>query len=139
MLTLLELRQMLCDRPGVRVVAELLDPRNIELIRSGGTEEFIVGERLISLLMAQLAEDCRLMEVFDNLLANTGPEFSVLPAQLVVPAGHATTLACVAERLLREGVYLVGVVQQGRARLDIDLAEPFEPATMQAFAVIRDL
>jgi len=139
MLTLLELRQMLCDRPEVRVVAELLDPRNIELIRAGGTEEFIVGERLISLLMAQLSENCQLMEVFDSLLATTGPEFSVVPASLVVPAGHPTTLASVAERLMRDGIYLVGVIDQGRARLDVDLAAPFDPATMQAFAVLRDL
>jgi ion channel POLLUX/CASTOR len=130
LLTLLELRQVGLASP-VRVVAELLDARDVELVHGGGTEEFIIGDRLTSLLMAQLAEQGNLSEVFDLLLAAEGPEISVLPATSLGELGHETTVAQLTRHLVDRNAYLIGFrtgsrvtlnpPRDGHIRLDADV------------------
>jgi hypothetical protein len=63
------------------VVAELLDPRDIELARVTGADDFVVSERLTSLLLAQLAENPALDPVFGHLLDVEGAEITLRPVE----------------------------------------------------------
>jgi ion channel POLLUX/CASTOR len=137
LLTVLELRQLLRDRPEVQVIVELLDPRNVELVSSGCLEEFIVGDRIVSLLMAQLAENGELEHVFNTLLAADGPEISLVPAQSIVPAGHTTRVGSVAQQLLLSGHYLLGIRQGGKVRLNLGPEMTFSVAPGDAFVVVE--
>ena len=88
LMTLLQARQITesSERPP-NIVAELLDERDVALIPNAGTEEFIVSERLTSLLMAQIAEDGERGPVFEDLLNAAGAEIYVKPADLYVEPG----------------------------------------------------
>jgi hypothetical protein len=64
------------------VVAELLDERDVALAQSAGVDEFIVSERLTSLVMAQLSENVMLQPVFEELLDEAGAEIYLKPVRL---------------------------------------------------------
>lgn len=89
LMTLLQARQITerSEKPP-NIVAELLDERDVALIPNAGTEEFIVSERLTSLLMAQIAEDGERGPVFEDLLNAEGAEIYVKPAGLYVDPGE---------------------------------------------------
>jgi hypothetical protein len=63
----------------VNVVTELLDVGDVDLASSGDADEFILSERLTSLVMSQLAENPHLEEVFTDLLDAGGSELHLRP------------------------------------------------------------
>ncbi|MCX6410936.1 MAG: hypothetical protein NTZ81_01020, partial [Actinobacteria bacterium] len=78
LLTLLQVRQAteLDGSPnnGVRLVTELLDVRDVELARIANPDDFVVSERLTSLMLAQLSENADLRGVFADLFDAQGVE-----------------------------------------------------------------
>jgi hypothetical protein len=70
----------------VRIVAELLDQRNLTIAAPVGVDDLIVSDALASLLMAQLAEHADLQAVFDDLFDADGAVVTLLPAATIVPA-----------------------------------------------------
>jgi hypothetical protein len=79
LLTLLELRMLLSEGTPPPVIVELLDEQDTALVSGVGHEEFIVGERLTALLMAQLAENPGLVRIFDELLGAHGADPVAIP------------------------------------------------------------
>ena len=73
------------------IVAELLDPNDVEL--GGGasaTSDFIVSQKLISLLMTQLSESPHLADVFADLFDADGAVIALHPLERYLPDGEAT-------------------------------------------------
>ena len=64
---------------GTSIVAELLEPRSVDLGRVANPDDFVVSERLTSLLLAQLSENGELEAVFSELLDGTGVEITMRP------------------------------------------------------------
>jgi len=62
------------------VVTELLDQRDVKLAPRRSAGDFIVSDRLISLLLTQIAENPVLVDVFDQLLSEDGSEIHCTPA-----------------------------------------------------------
>lgn len=77
------------------VVAELLDPNDVELTRSTDNRDFIVSQRLIALLMAQLSENPQLEPVFADIFDADGATISMHPASRYVAPGPTTFRAIV--------------------------------------------
>lgn len=75
------------------IVAELLDARSVQLGRVANPDDFVVSERLTSLLLAQLAENGALGQVFAELLDGTGVEITMRPLQDYVPGTSAHAAA----------------------------------------------
>jgi len=69
LVTTLQVRRAI-DHHGhdTTVVTELLDQRDVALAPPTAAGDFLVSDRLISLLLAQLSEDAVLTSVFDDLL-----------------------------------------------------------------------
>ncbi|MDO8309211.1 MAG: hypothetical protein Q7V58_12755 [Actinomycetota bacterium] len=63
------------------VVAELLDPNDVELGGDSANSDFIVSQKLISLLMAQLSESPHLAPVFADLFDSDGAVVALHPAE----------------------------------------------------------
>ncbi|MBW3536691.1 MAG: GNAT family N-acetyltransferase, partial [Actinobacteria bacterium] len=83
LLTLLTLRTVWPAHHGakhVRIVAELLDQRNLALADPDGVDDLIVSNALSSLLMAQLAQRADLEAVFDDLFDAEGAVLEMCPA-----------------------------------------------------------
>lgn len=85
LITLLHLRDI-GDRLGVdlNVVSEMLDDRNRELAEVTKADDFIVSDKLVSLMLSQVSENKRLTDVFATLFSSQGSELYLRPAELYV-------------------------------------------------------
>ena len=114
LLTLMQLRQ--CLGPAgedVSVVTELLDVRDVELAAVSEPDDFIVSERLTSLVMAQLAEQPHLEAVYADVFAPGGAEFGLRPVDAYVPLGAPVTFAQVVAAARARGEIAVGFRLEG--------------------------
>lgn len=97
LITLLHLRDMQ-DRSGKRfaIVSEMLDIRNRELAQVARADDFIVSDKLVSLMLSQIAENKDLNAVFTTLLSPNGSEIYLRPASDYVKLGQPVTFYTVA-------------------------------------------
>ena len=89
LMRLLELRQILgrsdCPSRFANVVTELRDVEDVAIAGSS-RDDFVVSDRISSLLLAQLAEEPKLLGIFNALFEARGVEILTLPAsQLFEP------------------------------------------------------
>ncbi len=82
-------------RASTRIVAELLDPADVELGRVTAADDLIVSDELASLMMAQLAERPELDAVFNDLFDARGAVISLKPVEWYLPGGTVVFAACV--------------------------------------------
>ncbi|MEA2434825.1 MAG: hypothetical protein QOG54_2282 [Actinomycetota bacterium] len=89
LLTLMALRQRWPKGhpPEVRLVAEVLDQRNVPIAQVAGVDDFIVSDQLASLMLAQLSENAELRDVFGELFNASGACIALRPAKRFVPDG----------------------------------------------------
>jgi hypothetical protein len=76
LVTLLQLRDLIKDhqRSNQTIVTEMLDARNQDLASIAKPDDFVISERIISLIMAQIAENKTLKQIFEELLSSEGSE-----------------------------------------------------------------
>jgi voltage-gated potassium channel Kch len=78
--TLFHLRKIIDDNDfEIKIVSEMLDVKNRDLAHVTKADDFIVSDKIISLLMAQIAENKHLTKVFDNLFDADGSEIYLKP------------------------------------------------------------
>ena len=109
LVTLLHLRDMQ-DRAGKRtsIVSEMLDLRNRNLADVTRADDFIVSDRLISLLLSQVSENKALNAVFADLFDPDGSEIYIKPALDYVKAGVAVNFYTVVEAARRRNEVAIG-------------------------------
>lgn len=109
LITLLHLRQMQTET-GQRysIVSEMSDDRNRKLAQVTRADDFIVSEKLISLLMVQLAENRQLAEVFADLFDPAGSEIYLKPAEDYVRSGVQVDFHTVLESARRREHVAIG-------------------------------
>jgi K+ transport systems, NAD-binding component len=117
LITLLHLRDI-AEQKGVRlnVVSEMIDDRNRELAEVTHADDFIVSDRLISLMLSQVSENKRLTEVFGDLFSPEGAEIYLRPAELYVTPGVETDFYTVLEAARRRGETAIGYRVDAHAR-----------------------
>jgi K+/H+ antiporter YhaU regulatory subunit KhtT len=77
---LLYLRAIMQAGGKVPVTSEILELANRDLTTSDEADDFIVSNRLVSLVVSQVAENAHLIGVFDELLGAAGHGLHVKPA-----------------------------------------------------------
>lgn len=109
LVTLLHLRDM-ASRSGqdFSIVSEMLDVRNRELAQVTQADDFIVSDRLVSLLMSQISENAGLKAVFDDLFRADGSEIYLKPAGDYVALGQPLNFYTVLEAARRRGEVAIG-------------------------------
>ncbi|MDQ1546070.1 MAG: hypothetical protein QOH69_974, partial [Actinomycetota bacterium] len=109
LITLLHLRDM-GERAGVdlSVVSEMLDDRNRELAEVTKADDFIVSDKLISLMLSQVSENKQLTAVFDTLFSSEGSEIYLRPAELYITPGATVDFYAVLEAARRRGETAIG-------------------------------
>jgi voltage-gated potassium channel Kch len=109
LLTLLHVRRI-ADENHHRysIVSEILDQRNRELAESSRADDFIVSDRLVSLLMAQVSENKALNEIFNVLFDPIGAEVFLKPATDYIQAGVTISFYTVVEAARRRGEVAIG-------------------------------
>ncbi|MBS2035873.1 potassium transporter TrkA [bacterium] len=90
LISLLHLRNI-SELSGVdlSIVSEMLDLRNRQLAEVTKADDFIVSDKMISLLMSQVSENKHLMRVFEDLFSADGSEVYLKPASLYVKPGQS--------------------------------------------------
>jgi voltage-gated potassium channel Kch len=80
LICLLHLRNI-SDQSGkhLSIVSEMLDVRNQSLAEAARADDFIISDKLISLMLAQLSENKYLKEVFDEFFDAEGAEIYLKP------------------------------------------------------------
>jgi len=101
LLTLLTLRMVwpVSNDTHVRIVAELMDQKNLAIATPVGVDDLIVSDALASLMIAQLAERAELQAVFEDLFDPQGAVVELRPAAQLVPPtplSFATVVAAAA-------------------------------------------
>lgn len=96
LLSLMHLRAASSVHEG-NIVAELRDRSDVELANEGDGDDFIVSQRLISLLLAQLSESPQLVDVFADLFDADGSSVTKHPFERYVAFGSTTFGEVIAE------------------------------------------
>jgi hypothetical protein len=65
-----------------KLITEVLDSSNRELVSHAGVNDFIISNRMVSMIFAQISEEPDIQRVYDNLFAEEGSEIYVKPASL---------------------------------------------------------
>lgn len=110
LVTLLHLRDIetLSGANRYSIVTEMLDMRNRELAEITQADDFIVSERLTSLLMAQVTENKDLRALFDDIFDADGSEIYLKPAGDYVKLGQPVSFWHVVESARQRGHATIG-------------------------------
>ena len=86
-----------------KIITEVLDSSNQELITRAGVNDFIISNRMVSMIFAQLANEPDIIHVYDDLFQEDGSEIYVKPAwlyfeKLPMTCKFADLMACVRKR-----------------------------------------
>jgi ion channel POLLUX/CASTOR len=109
LVTLLHLRDIEAKRGETySIVSEMLDVRNRQLAEVAQPDDFIVSDRLVSLLLAQISENADLAAVYSDLFDPEGAEIYLKPAEDYVVTGKPVKFATVVESARRRGEVAIG-------------------------------
>ena len=90
------------------IVSEILDVRNRDLAEVTSADDVIIGERLVALALAQIAENKDVLQVFIEFLTPGGAEIYLKPAQDYVVTGKPISFYTVLEAARRKGQTAIG-------------------------------
>jgi len=109
LIVLLHLRDI-AEKQGAHysIVSEMLDIRNRNLADVTRADDFIVSDKLVSLMTAQVAENPHLNLVFEDLFDPEGSEVYLKPAELYVKLGVPMTYATVVAAAKQRGEVALG-------------------------------
>lgn len=109
LITLLHLRAIAQQTQApFSIVSEMLDVRNRELAEVTRADDFIVSDKLVSLLLAQISENKRLAAVFQDLFDPQGCELYLKPAADYIRVGEPLNFYTVVEAAKLRGETALG-------------------------------
>lgn len=109
LISLLHLRDIAMKHGYVySITSEILDVRNRSLASIAEADDFIVSERLVSLLVAQVAENKSLNAVFKDLFDSDGAEIYLKKASDFVRLGLSVNYATVLESAREKDAIAIG-------------------------------
>jgi voltage-gated potassium channel Kch len=109
LITLLHLRDI-AEKTGKRVpiVSEMLDITNRRLAEITNADDFVVSDRLVSLMLSQISQNKELNTVFKDLFSPEGSEVYLKPIEYYVRLDTPTTFATVIEAASQRGEIAFG-------------------------------
>ncbi len=122
---LLLLRKILRDagveKPRMKLITQILDSENQDLISQTNVDDFIISNKLASLILAQLSEEPRIKRVYDDLFSEEGSEVYLKPVELYfteLPV-EVPFVDCMGQALKREEIcfgYRLGALSNNPER-----------------------
>lgn len=109
LIILLHLRRISSETGvNLKIVSEMLDMKNRDLASVTKVDDFIVSDKLISLMMSQVSENKDLMRVFEDLLRSEGSEIYLKPAGNYVKVYEEIDFYTILESAKRRGEIAIG-------------------------------
>jgi len=116
LITLLHLRDIADrSRHPFSIVSEMMDIRNRDLAQAARPDDFIVSDRVISLILSQISENKALGAVFADLFDPAGSEIYLRDASDYVALGRPLTFYTVVASARRQGEVALGYRVRERA------------------------
>jgi voltage-gated potassium channel Kch len=138
LVTLLHLRDIAGDLAHpFSIVSEMRDIRNRQLAEVTRADDFVISDKLISLILSQISEDKALRPVFDDLFDPEGAEIYLKPASEYVEPGRSVSFYTVVEAARLRSEIALGYrlhVQSGDAARAYGVAINPSKAVPVAFA-----
>ena len=92
----------------LNLVSEMIDMKNRQLADITSADDFIVSDKLLSLLMTQVSENKYLMRVFEDLFDADGSEIYIKPAREYVTIGEPVNFYTLLEAAARKNEVAIG-------------------------------
>ena len=109
LVTLLHLRDLAQSlETPYSIVSEINDDANREIAEVTRADDFVVSDKLISLLLTQLTENRHLAAVFEDLFNPAGAEIYLKPASDYLRPGVQATFATITEAARRRDEVAIG-------------------------------
>jgi voltage-gated potassium channel Kch len=109
LITLLHLRKLSQEKQArLSIVSEMRDVRNRALAEVAQPDDFIVSDKLISLLLSQISENKHLDAVFKDLLDPEGSEIYLKPITNYVVPGQSVNFYTLVEAAAAHGETAIG-------------------------------
>lgn len=113
LVTLLHLRKIAeAANAHINVVSEMIDVRNRELAEVTRADDFVVSNKLVSLMLAQASENENIGAIFGDLLDEEGSEIVMRKAESYLELGQSMTFYTVTEACRRRGEVALGYVRK---------------------------
>jgi len=108
LLTLLHVRALTNEGSNINIVSEILDDHNRELAETSRADDFIVSDKVVSHVIAQLSENKHLAPLFNALFSGEGGKISLSPASSYITTGVPVSFDTVVEAALRKEQSAIG-------------------------------
>lgn len=118
------------------IVTEMLDERNRRLAEVSNTDDFIVSDKLVSLLLVQISRNRELKRVFHELFDPEGSEIYLKPAALYVACGSETNFHTVAFSASGRAETAIGVSTSAGITINPDKSAPLTLTTKDRVIVL---
>ena len=119
LVTLLHLRKIAEDSGGhINVVSEMIDVRNRELAEVTRADDFVVSNKLVSLMLAQASENENIGAIFADLLDEQGSEIYMRPVESYLELNRPVSFYTVTEACRRRGEVALGYVRKRNENAD---------------------
>lgn len=120
LVTLLHLRKI-AEAAGahINVVSEMIDVRNRELAEVTRADDFVVSNKLVSLMLAQASENENIGAIFGDLLDEQGSEIVMRKAESYLELGRPVNFYTVTEACRRRNEVAIGYIRR-RAGTELD-------------------
>ena len=82
LIILLLLRKLLNKDNGLHIITQVLNSENQEIITQTNVDDFIISNKLITMILAQLSEETLMKNFYDDIFSEDGSEIYVKPATL---------------------------------------------------------
>jgi voltage-gated potassium channel Kch len=113
LITLLQLRKIgEAAARHISVVSEMIDVRNRDLAEVTRAEDFVVSNKLVSLMLAQASENDTMAAIFAELLDEEGSEIYMRPVSDYVDINRPHNFFTLAFAALRRGEIAIGYRRQ---------------------------
>jgi hypothetical protein len=90
----------------------MIDVRNRELAEVTRADDFVVSNRLVSLMLAQASENERIAAIFDELLDEAGSEIYMRPIEHYVAPEQPVNFYTLTEAARRRGEVALGYMRR---------------------------
>jgi len=109
LVTLLHLRNLAAGSElDLNIVSEMLDDRNRELAEVARADDLIVSDKLVALMLSQIAENEHLAEVFTTLFEPEGSEVYLKPARHYLDLSQPVDFYTVVDSASQRGETAIG-------------------------------
>jgi voltage-gated potassium channel Kch len=105
---LLQVRSMTNGKSRANIVSEILDDHNRELAEDHKADDFIVSDKIVSHVIAQIAVNKHLSVVFNALFSSAEKGISMVPVDDFVRTGVPVTFNTLVASALRTGKSAIG-------------------------------